>query len=68
MKKLWSYFDGKKTVIGILMHAGWLAANIVFKDMANVNEVLVGHSLIFSITGVGIGHKINKAIKDGTRK
>lgn len=68
MKKLWGYFNGKKTVIGILLHSGWFLSNLIFKDMANNNEILTGHALIGTITGVGIGHKINKAIDIANKK
>lgn len=68
MKKVWQYFNGKKTVIGLLLHTAWFVSNLVFKDMANTNEVLTGHALIGTITGVGIGHKINKAITIANKK
>lgn len=68
MNKIWKYFDGKKTVIGLLLHAGWFASNLIFKDLANVDEVITGHTIIFGITGVGIGHKINKAIDSANKK
>jgi hypothetical protein len=68
MKKIWQKLNGKKTVIGISLHAVWFVANMVFKDFATMDEVLTGHALIGTITGVGIGHKINKSIERANQK
>lgn len=61
MKKLWNYLSGKKTYIGIGLHAAWFIANLAFKDIATTEEVITGHALIGTITGVGVGHKIAKS-------
>lgn len=72
MKKLWGKLNGKKTAIGIGLHAAWFISNIIFKDLSTYNESLVGHAVIGSLTGVGLGHKgikiINKAIDRANQK
>ena len=68
MKKIWEKLNGKKTAIGIGLHAAWFISNMIFKDFATTEEVLTGHALIGTITGVGIGHKINKAIDRANQK
>ena len=68
MKEIWKRLNGKKTIIGIGLHATWFIANMIFKDFATVDEALTGHALIGTITGVGIGHKINKAIDKANQK
>ena len=72
MKKIWEKLNGKKFYIGLGLHTVWFAANIVFKDLTNYNESLVGHAIIGSWTGVGLGHKgikiINKAIDKANQK
>lgn len=68
MKKLWEKLNGKKTAIGIGLHAAWFIANMIFKDFATVDEALTGHALIGTITGVGATHKISKAISNAKHK
>lgn len=75
LKKIWAKLSGKKTIIGLGLHLAWFAANIAFKDLSTSSETITGHGLIFSITGVGIGHKviknkesIKKTIKDGKKR
>jgi hypothetical protein len=60
LKSIWSYFNGKKTVIGIVLHTAWFVSNLAFKDLTTMDEALTGHGLIGLITGVGLGHKIVK--------
>ena len=67
-KKLWDFLNGKKTIIGTGLHAAWLIANIVFPDMVNNNNELIGHGLIFQITGVGISHKAGKLLNSDSGK
>lgn len=57
LSKLWNYFDGKKTYIGLAGHAAWLITNMVFKDLTTSEEAAYGHLIIGTVTGVGIGHK-----------
>jgi len=60
MKRIWKFLNGKKTIIGLSMHLGWFVANLAFKSLASPSEVATGHILIGTVTGVGIGHKIEK--------
>lgn len=68
VSKIWEAFNGKKTIIGIAMHAAWFAANIAFKDLSTQDEAITGHALIFTVTGVGIGHKISKKVNQAIEK
>lgn len=67
-KKFWKFIDGKKTYIGVGLHVFWFVSNLVFPDFANNSEQNIGHGIIFQITGVGIGHKIDKFLKSTTGK
>jgi hypothetical protein len=62
-KKLWAKISGYKTLIGVSGHIVWFLANVIKKDLSSPSETVIGHSLIFTITGVGIGHKISKSGK-----
>ena len=68
LKRLWAAIDGKKTIIGIGLHAAWFVANIVLPDLSTENEALMGHGLIGTLTGVGVGHKVSKAIAKANQK
>ena len=68
LKKLWIAIDGKKTIIGIGLHTAWFIANMVLPELSTENEALVGHGLIGTITGVGVGHKVSKAIDKANKK
>lgn len=63
VEKAWEYLSGKKTFIGLSLHAAWLAAGIIFETDIPESKALLGHTIIFQITGVGIGHKIFKFFK-----
>jgi len=60
MKKLWTWINGKKTLIGIGLHLAWFAVNMVKKDLTDSGQFWEGHGYIGVITGVGVGHKITK--------
>jgi len=60
MKKIWQFLNGKKTVFGLIGHAIWLTANLVFTDLSSVEQSAYGHLIIGSVTGVGLTHKIDK--------
>lgn len=64
ISKLWNWANGKKTAIGLGLHAVLFVSNIAFKDLMTQEQSLYGHGIIFSATGVGIGHKINKKINN----
>lgn len=68
LNKIWSAINGKKTAIGIGLHVAWFVANMAFKNISTDEQAITGHALIFSVTGVGIGHKINKAIEKANNK
>lgn len=68
LKRLWAAIDGKKTIIGIGLHAAWFIANIVLPELSTENEALIGHGLIGTLTGVGVGHKVSKAIDKAKQK
>lgn len=55
--KIWGYFNGHKTKVGIGMHAAWFIANLVFKDFTTGDQSAYGHMLIGTITGTGLAHK-----------
>ena len=61
--RAWDYLQGKKTIIGVVLHTAWLAINIVKPDLCNTDKYFTGHAVIFNITGVGIGSKILKWAK-----
>ena len=63
VEKVWNFLDGKKTTIGLSLHVAWLAAGIIFNKEIPESKLLIGHTLIFQITGVGIGHKVLKFFK-----
>lgn len=54
------WLNGKKTYIGVGLHAAWFVANIVFKDLTDSGQYWEGHGYIGAITGVGVGHKLLK--------
>jgi len=58
--KLAKYLDGKKTILGILGHAGLVALNIFNKDIMTTSQQLEGHLLIGTVTSTGIVHKFIK--------
>jgi hypothetical protein len=60
MKKIWDFLNGKKTILGLIGHAIWLTANLVFPDLASGEQSAYGHLIIGSVTGVGIGSKMEK--------
>jgi len=60
LNKIWDYLSGKKTWIGLGMHTAWFVSNIIFKDLATPTEVITGHTIIGTWTGVGLGHKAIK--------
>lgn len=62
-KNIWLRISGYKTIIGVSGHIVWFLANMIKKDLSSPSETAIGHSIIFSITGVGIGHKITKNVK-----
>lgn len=57
--KIWEAVNGKKTAIGTGLHLAWFILNLVH-PVTDKQGMLIGHSLIFNITGVGIGHKVIK--------
>lgn len=57
LSKTWQKLSGKKTAIGLALHALWFGANIAFKDLSTPDESLIGHTIIGSITGTGLVHK-----------
>lgn len=74
-KKALAKIDGKKTIIGLGLHTIWFAANIAFKDLSSTTEAAIGHTIIGSWTGYGLGDKIyknkdkiNEAIASGVEK
>ena len=67
MKKIWTWLNGKKTIIGISMHLTWFALNLIKKDLTDSAQYWEGHGYIGAITGVGIGHKINKSINNSKK-
>ncbi len=60
MSTLWNKLNGYKTGIGVLLHVTWFLLNLIFKELSTDPETLTGHGLIFTMTGVGIGHKVYK--------
>lgn len=50
------------------MHTLWLSWNLVDPTFASTTEQNIGHAIIFNITGVGIGHKVDKFLKSDTGK
>lgn len=67
LKKLWGKLDGWKTIIGFVGHSVLLASNIKW-NYATLNQELIGHTLIGQITGVGLGHKLDKFSKTESGK
>lgn len=57
MKRLWYLLNGRKTLIGVFL--GVVYSGLVAQNIIQRNEVV--ESLIFGITGVGLGHKIVKS-------
>ena len=57
MNKLWSKIRGFKTITGGVLHAAWFVY-YVFIEEVETDTKYVGHSVIFILTGVGIGDKI----------
>lgn len=68
IKKVWKWADGKKTYIGLGLHAGWCILNIIDKDLTGPTEYIEVHGYIAAITGTGAGHKVMKAINKAKKK
>jgi len=67
-KGAWSATSGFKTYTGIGLHVAWFVANLLYKDLASDAEVVTGHALIGTLTGVGIAHKIEKKVNNNINK
>lgn len=65
-KNFWKRLDGHKTKIGVFLHIVWFVIYIVFKDIATTEQQMIGHGLIFQLTGIGLAHKGYKYIKSKT--
>jgi len=62
LRKLWDKTDGWKTIAGIVLHIGWGATHLSTK-IVDLDTALWIHGGIGTITGVGTGDKIRKAVK-----
>jgi len=63
LNKIWSKLDGYKTYLGVGLHLVWFIVNIAKKDLSTTSEAVIGHTLIGTITGTGLGHKFGKSDK-----
>lgn len=68
IKNGWSWADGKKTYIGLALHAGWCLANIINKDLTDGMVYWEVHGYIGALTGIGAGDKVRKAINKAKNK
>jgi hypothetical protein len=67
-KKFWKFVNGKKTYIGFGLHSLLIAGKYFFPQYIDDSTSAVGHQIIFSITGVGVGHKITKFFQSNLGK
>lgn len=59
--KFINWINGKKTYIGVGIHFIWGVVNFFVDETKPFSEI--GHSGIFLLTGVGLGHKGLKWLK-----
>jgi len=67
MKRIWNKTDGWKTIVGVVLHVGWLAVHLPIKSI-DWDTALTIHGGIGTLTGVGIGDKARKYIKSEAGK
>ena len=61
MKKVGEFFNGKKTVIGLVLSA--VVVYLTMEGYINANQATLFGSLSGIIFAGGVGHKIQKATK-----
>lgn len=68
LKQAWNWADGKKTYIGLALHAGWCLANLIDRDLTDGPVYWEIHGYIGALTGIGAGDKVRKAINKAKGK
>ena len=62
MKKFWNWFDGNKTSIGaillLIVNSGYVESLITNPDL-----YMLAQSIASAILGIGLAHKVKKAVK-----
>jgi len=54
--------NGFKTIAGGILHLSWFVYYVFFDKSIDVETKWTGHGIIGILTGIGITHKIKKAI------
>jgi len=60
LNRTWKWLNGKKTFIGGALHLAWAVVHLTVPATKPFAEI--GHSGIFLLTGVGLGHKTLKLL------
>ena len=65
MKNLWNWLNGKKTIISIIY--GAIITYLQVSGILGPNELVLLSTIGGAIFGIGIGHKIDKALAKTTK-